>query len=150
MGNLVDLKPPAETVNRAVIICEGEKAADALRRLLPDSIVLAFGGIGAIERTDWEPLRGRHVLGWPDHDVPGLRAWTGVPATGRKSARRGLIDILQPIVAGLSLIDPTTCPGGKGGDAADMEAAGWTTAEVRRWIRANRLAVSEWRGRVGA
>lgn len=54
-----------------VILVEGEKCARALRALgLPATT--AIGGAEAIlEKTDWEPLRGKRVILWPDNDAPG-------------------------------------------------------------------------------
>jgi putative DNA primase/helicase len=30
------------------------------------------GAKAPIDKTDWSPLKGRRVIIWPDHDVPGL------------------------------------------------------------------------------
>ena len=55
-----------------VIVVEGEKAADAARRIFQDYVVVsAMGGAMAAHRADWEPLRGRTVVIWPDNDAPG-------------------------------------------------------------------------------
>jgi Domain of unknown function (DUF6371) len=56
-----------------VIVVEGEKAADAARSIFPDHVVVsAMGGAKAANKTDWDPLRGRTVVIWPDNDAPGV------------------------------------------------------------------------------
>ena len=55
-----------------VWIVEGEKAASALGKLLPDHPVLCWqGGSMAVDKSDFQPLRGRRVRIWPDYDRPG-------------------------------------------------------------------------------
>lgn len=64
-----------------VLICEGEKAAEAARRLLSnagvgDRVVATTwpGGVNGLANVDLEPLRGRKVVLWPDADEPGANA----------------------------------------------------------------------------
>lgn len=56
-----------------LILCEGEKCADALMgQNIPATT--AMGGSNApIEATDWTPLAGRKVMIWPDNDETGLK-----------------------------------------------------------------------------
>jgi hypothetical protein len=55
-----------------VLVCEGEKAADAAGGLFPDHVaVTSQGGAAAAGKSDWKPLRGRSVTIWPDHDDGG-------------------------------------------------------------------------------
>ncbi|HYE07782.1 MAG TPA: hypothetical protein VEL07_19845 [Planctomycetota bacterium] len=57
-----------------VIVCEGEKAADAAQQLLPAGYVATTSPNGAknASKADWTPLAGRRVIIWPDHDDPGI------------------------------------------------------------------------------
>ncbi len=56
-----------------VIVCEGEKAADAAQAFFPDHVaVTSPNGAGSALKTDWSPLAGREVKIWPDNDAPGL------------------------------------------------------------------------------
>ena len=67
--NLPDLvsKPKAP-----VVVCEGEKAAEAAAAIFRSSIATtSSGGAGAAVKTDWTPLGGRSILIWPDHDAAG-------------------------------------------------------------------------------
>ena len=62
----------AERPGNPVIICEGEKAADAAQLLFPDLVAItSMEGASRAARTDWRPLRGRDVVVWPDNDAPG-------------------------------------------------------------------------------
>ena len=56
----------------AVIVTEGEKAADAAAKQFPDAVVTtsACGSDQAL-RTDWSFLKGRAVVLAPDKDAPG-------------------------------------------------------------------------------
>jgi uncharacterized protein (DUF927 family) len=62
-----------------VIVCEGEKSADAAALLFPDLVaVSSMGGSKAPQKTDWAPLAGRGVILWPDADEPGEAFITAV------------------------------------------------------------------------
>lgn len=68
---LVDLgaRPDAR-----VIIVEGEKTRDAAVRWFPDCVVVtSAGGARAARKTDFSPLKLRHVVVIPDNDDAGLR-----------------------------------------------------------------------------
>ena len=72
-----------------IVLCEGEKCADALMAQ-NISATTAMGGSNApIEATDWTPLAGRKVLVWPDNDQTGLeyadKARTAILAAGAVS-----------------------------------------------------------------
>lgn len=61
---------PAATV----IVCEGERSADAAARLflLPDYVTTtALNGAKSPGKTDWTPLAARAVWLWPDADEAG-------------------------------------------------------------------------------
>jgi len=56
-----------------VVVCEGEKAADAAQRLLPEYVATTSpNGAKAADKADWTPLANRRVLLWPDHDEAGI------------------------------------------------------------------------------
>lgn len=58
--------------NKQVIVVEGEKCRDALRRATGRCVVSWAGGTQGVKHTDWSPLAGRNVIVWPDADAPGL------------------------------------------------------------------------------
>lgn len=55
--------------NAIVWVLEGEQKADALNKL--GMVATTSGGATSAATSDWEPLRGRTVVIWPDHDEPG-------------------------------------------------------------------------------
>jgi hypothetical protein len=55
-----------------VVICEGEKAADAARGLGLVATTSA-GGSQAADKTDWRPLAGKEAWIMPDNDAPGRK-----------------------------------------------------------------------------
>lgn len=54
-----------------IVICEGEKAADALIAQNIDATTAMGGSNAPLEKTDWSPLQGRKVVIWPDNDQTG-------------------------------------------------------------------------------
>jgi len=54
-----------------VWIVEGEHCADVLAAL--GLICTTSGGSSSAEAANWEPLRGRHCIIWPDADEPGQK-----------------------------------------------------------------------------
>ena len=114
-----------------VIVCEGEKAADAAGALFPDAVATTcLGGAQAPGKTDWSPLAGREVLLWPDHDAPGAACMEHVAVLARKAGARRLC------LLNLKVLDGG--PGGDGAawppkaDAADALAAGFIAENFAR------------------
>ncbi|MEM1062869.1 MAG: hypothetical protein AAGJ97_11140 [Planctomycetota bacterium] len=79
--------------DRVALVVEGEKAADEVATLIDDlartglscpfAVVTNPGGSSAIAQTDWEPLAGRRVLLWADHDHAGRKWRDGLTRTLR-------------------------------------------------------------------
>ncbi|MGR0183201.1 VapE domain-containing protein [Azospirillum aestuarii] len=102
---------------KAVIVCEGEKAADAAHRMLPDNPCVTWSaGSNAVRLTDWSPLAGRVVVIWPDADAPGLKAAAEIA------------DALRGIAKKLLFVDTSGLADGF--DAADLE-----TPDPAAWLR---------------
>lgn len=99
----------------AVVIAEGEKAAEAV--IAAGYAATTWqGGAGAVSKSDFSPLAGKRVTIWPDNDEPGLKA------------QRALVSILAPIAAEIRIVAiPDGMP--KGWDAADTIAE-----EIRRLV----------------
>jgi hypothetical protein len=105
-----------------VVICEGEKAADAAQRLYPDAVVVTWsGGSNATGKADWTPLLARTVTVWPDADVAGAKAATDVEA------------VLQGIASCVRIVDVSDKP--DKWDAADAESDGWTGSDVADFLK---------------
>jgi RecA-family ATPase len=108
------------TPDAAVLLCEGEKAADAAQRLFPHMVGMSWmGGASADGGVDLAPLQRRAVILWPDADQPGRDVMARI-------AKR-----LTPI----RIIDTRGLPDGY--DAADLEHGGcddpdaWLAARLR-------------------
>ncbi|WP_265022335.1 AAA family ATPase [Wolbachia endosymbiont (group B) of Ischnura elegans] len=54
-----------------MILVEGEKCADALIEQGIAATTAMSGANAPVEKTDWSPLKGKHVIIWPDNDEPG-------------------------------------------------------------------------------
>lgn len=59
----------AVNTDAVVWIVEGEQKADALNKL--GLVATTSGGATSAGAADWEPLRSRSVIIWPDNDDPG-------------------------------------------------------------------------------
>jgi putative DNA primase/helicase len=120
---LYNLPAIAEQPNAPIIICEGEKAADAAARIFPMSIAAtSSGGAGAAAKTDWSPLANRHVLIWPDNDAAGDKFAREVAAT------------LAALDCSVSLIDAKAL--------ASIEPRGGAREPREKWDAAD--AIQEW------
>ena len=108
----------AERPNAPVVVAEGEKAADAAARLLPDHVVVASpNGSKSAGKADWRPLKGRSVTVWPDADPAG--AAYAATVVGLLAGLSASVEVLTPPRASL-----------EGWDAADALAEGWDQARA--------------------
>ncbi|WVR18294.1 CHC2 zinc finger protein [Bordetella phage PY223] len=133
---LYNLPQLAANPDAIVILCEGEKKADAVMRMLPDVVGVSWAGGGkAIKYTAWEPLRGRKVLIWRDADEPGLQAADGYDDPRSGAHTPGVADFLKDIAAAVKIVDP---PEGvpESWDLYDAEQEGWTGAQVIEHVKA--------------
>jgi putative DNA primase/helicase len=109
-------------IGAPVLITEGEKAADAAAQLLTAYAVATWpSGCKAIDKADWQPLRGRDVVLWPDADAVGREAMA------KLAARLLALGCTVRIVA-----VPTDLP--EGWDLADGLADGWTPGRAGKAI----------------
>lgn len=105
-----DIRPlyniPGILAAQSVVMCEGEKAAQALiDQGIPATCVMG-GSNSPLERTDFTPLQGKKVTIWPDNDEPGRKFGAAIAGA------------LRGVASELDFIDP---PADKpeGWDAAD-------------------------------
>jgi putative DNA primase/helicase len=126
---LYNLPAIAEQPNAPIIICEGEKAADAVALIFPKSIATtSSGGAGAAAKTDWTPLAGRLVLIWPDAD-----------AAGEKYARE-VATKLKMLDCSVSIIDAKELASIDPGGGAREPEKGWDAADaIGEWKDAGAL-----------
>lgn len=102
-----------------VLVCEGEKAAEAARLLFPDFVCVSWpGGANAVDKAGWLAMAGRDVTIWPDLDEAGaacMAKLAGILAALPKPL--AALHQVQPQVFGLTE---------KGDDVADL--TGWDAA----------------------
>jgi predicted P-loop ATPase len=109
---LYGLQEIAERPGAAVLVVEGEKAADAARRFSGPYVAVTWpAGAMAADKADWTPLAGRKVLLWPDADEPGRKAMERVA------------QIIATSAAEVKILDVSGQP--DGWDAADADFACW-------------------------
>jgi putative DNA primase/helicase len=107
-----------------VVVTEGEKAADAAAKLLPDYVALTSpNGAKGAGKADWTVLRGRDITIWPDNDDEGRAYAAAVAKALRGIAKSVRIVALPP---GMS----------EKWDAADALAEGWDQARAGALIAA--------------
>lgn len=112
-----------QSPGKAVLVVEGEKAADAARKLLGGTYVVVTwpNGAKAADRADWTPLYGRQVLLWPDADEPG------------KNAMRKVADLLKGFCEKMKMINVDDQQ--DGWDAADAFEEGWDKKRLVEWAK---------------
>ena len=112
----------AAEAEKPVLIVEGEKAADAARKLTSAFVVVTWpGGASAVSKADLAPLYGRYVLCVPDADEAGRKAMTAIQEALRGKARA--VDVR----------DTSAMP--EKWDLADALADGWDAARLDVWLR---------------
>ncbi len=116
--------PSADAFN-TVFVTEGEKCADALRKLGAVS-TCSQGGACAACKSDWTPLSGREVVILPDNDEPGRKYAAAVSA---------ILERLNPPasvqIAELPRLDTL----GASADVADWIDVGGTVEELMGIVR---------------
>ena len=122
---LYNLHKLAARPDAPVVICEGEKSADAAERIFPESVATTSpSGANAADRSDWSVLRGRKVLVWPDDDEPGC-------AYARKVSA-----ILAALDCDVSMIDVAALARtAAGGGIREPTKDGWDAANaITEWV----------------
>jgi putative DNA primase/helicase len=115
-----------------VVVCEGEKAADAAMQLLPDFVAVSSpNGSKSARKADWSEFKGRLVFVWPDADAAGL-AYAQSVAQLAAAAGAASVAIMTP---------PPQVK--VGWDAADAVADGWTPDRAQNLINAGGAAVRD-------
>lgn len=129
-----------------VVLCEGEKAADAAADLMPNYVATCWpNGSNSWHKADLTPLKGREVLLWPDNDASGK---TCMEAVANRLREVGASSVRVMALEGFKR-KPTMenecagfVPDGQwddGDDAADAAAKGWTAAHFAELERSGEL-----------
>jgi putative DNA primase/helicase len=115
-----------------VVICEGEKSAEAAAQIFPNSVcVTSPGGTRAANAADWSPLCDRRILLWPDADEPGTKYASDVAL------------ILAALDCDVSVINAMALAGVAPGGGAREVIEGWDAGDAaKEWpdLRALRKA----------
>ena len=121
--------------NATIIICEGEKTAEAAQKLLPDCIVLTWaGGVSKANKADWNVIKERHIIIWPDADSKKditsgeLLPWFEQPGMKASLSIAKILKSENPKV----VIPPKNVF--DGWDLADAAHEGWTGVKVFEYI----------------
>lgn len=127
---LYNLDQIAERPDDPILWVEGEKAADACKKLFPGWITTTTSGGGnAVKLHDLSPLYGRIVILLCDHDGPGY-------STGAE-----LADLLLGRCDLRQVIFPNQWPDGtpyivnQKDDGADHVERGWTADKLREMVK---------------
>lgn len=104
-----------------VILVEGEKCADAMRRATGRNVLSWAGGTQGAKHADWSPLAGRDVILWPDADEPGVTTMRAIGIHIKARANR------------VRILDVSGAP--KGWDVADAIGEGWARERIDGFMR---------------
>ena len=98
------LAPP----DAPVLVCEGEKAAEAAAKRFPDMVATTpMHGAKSPHKSDWSVLEGRQVTVWPDADEAGARFADTVArlATQAGAASVRIVQVPERLPQGWDLAD---------------------------------------------
>lgn len=134
---LLHLDEIARRTDAPIVICEGEKAADAACELMPNYVATCWpNGSNSWHKVDLTPLKRRNVVLWPDNDTSGKGCMEAVAEKLREIGAAS-VQVMslnafnrKPI---LKAGKPAFANGGKweeGDDAADAHSKGWTPAHI--------------------
>lgn len=131
----------AAVSSKPILIVEGEKAAIAASKILPDyNVVSWIGGSNAADKVNWGQLKGRDVIIWPDNDQPGFKAAEVI---------KDKLNRVNDHIGFVSIVDPTTLKFNgsihkdllpEKWDLADRLPNGMTTSNVKEVIENVRAA----------
>ncbi|MBU6956000.1 phage/plasmid primase, P4 family, partial [Hahella sp. HN01] len=107
---------PGIAQSEQVVLVEGEKCAQALIDAGICATTAMNGAKAPVDKTDWRPLTGKHVIIWPDRDAPG---WAYADQASQAILRAGGISVAI-------LTPPEDKP--EGWDAADALEEGFDAA----------------------
>ncbi len=143
---LLHLDELSQRLDAPVVLCEGEKAADAAAELMSSYVATCWpNGSSSWHKADLTPLKGRSILLWPDNDSSGQSCMEAVAEKlreiGAASVQAIALDVFKRKPT-LKNGAPTFAKGGQwddGDDAADALAKGWTSAHLAELERTGEL-----------
>ena len=119
---LYGLEQLKDDAKKGILIVEGEKSADAARKLIGQHYIVVTwpGGSKAMSKVDWTPIHGRNVLIWPDADTAGTECADAIA------------QMLHQKCPQVKIIRTNK---DNGWDAADALIEGWDTKSVIAWAK---------------
>ncbi|WP_122521788.1 DUF927 domain-containing protein, partial [Pseudomonas viridiflava] len=146
---LLRLDELALRADAPVVLCEGEKAADAAADLMPNRVATCWpNGSNSWHKADLTPLKGRDVLLWPDNDDSGAACMDAVAHKLREIGAGSVRFIALEVFKRKPTMKNERAAFAKGGqwdngdDAADAPAKGWTAAHFAELECSGELFVS--------
>lgn len=129
---LLNLDRIAQQPDAVIVLCEGEKAADAAQKLFPHAVATCWlNGSKSWAKADFSPLQGREVWLWPDNDASG------------QSCMGQITLQLEPLGAKVRQIAMAPfehdSPWPEGADAADALAQDWTAERLSPLVQSGVL-----------
>ncbi|MDU8498161.1 DUF927 domain-containing protein [Pseudomonas syringae] len=129
-----------------VVLCEGEKAADAAADLMPNHVATCWpNGSNSWHKADLTPLKGRDVLLWPDNDDSGKTCMEAVANKLREVGAGSVRVLALEVFKRKPTIKNERAAFAKGGqwdegdDAADAPAKGWAATHFAELERSGEL-----------
>lgn len=138
---LYGLEQLADKPGWPVILVEGEKAADAARKLCGEGFVVMTwsNGVQSVKKVRWSDLGGRDVILWPDAD---LKTVDGVALPYHEqpgqAAMAQVAGLILDTVKSVKIIDVQMSGDFwpvDGWDAADALEDGWDWDRFAAWVK---------------
>lgn len=134
--NLYELISRPDSV---VLLVEGEKTADAAKRLFPQYVATTWiGGSDNVKHTDWTPLHGRKILLWNDNDLPGVLCMFGGWAFNESSNEYKRITGISELFEAQFKRVQNSPEFPKKWDVADAD---WTPEQALEYLMANKTEI---------
>ena len=123
-----------------LLVCEGEKTAEAAQKLFPHWVcITSMGGANAAHKTDWSPVKNRCVIISPDCDEAGKRYADTVYDLCVQHGTKEILHLSTKEIAccvssenGDVIKQETEIP--KGYDLADALEDGWTASRLTTYF----------------
>lgn len=127
-------------LDATIIVCEGEKTADAAKILFPDYVVTTpMHGAKSPQKTDWSAVKGRRVIIATDHDEAGGQFGDAVYDLCIAEGADRIFHLPAEAIGKRHPIESGFEPRGsdvpQGYDLADALEEGWTTLDVERFLK---------------
>jgi hypothetical protein len=117
-----------------VIVCEGEKSADAAAALLGALAVTWPNGGKSAHYADWSLLKDRDLYLWGDADQEGEYAMIGKPSIDGKPPAPGVAQLAREAGARIKGVFAWDRTKPRGWDAADALRDGWSRQHTIEWM----------------